>query len=661
MKKKTLTTLSSLGAISAVALFATSCGTSAAAKVDDGLISDFKHGDKTIGKVALDSFYKDLVANNQSETAKKVQDIIKKSARWLYEKEVKGSEHIKDIREAQMTKKEKEDADLKSLETIEDIEKSVKAEFDDQKEAFMQAHGHGYEEAWKTELSTNKTYGNATSDEQAKDNMVLKQLVTSAYARYTIKKDSDTWTKADVERGNPAKNDKDQKDWAWLWNLKKAGYVFSADKSGSYDSLENTQKVIVVSTGSFVVDKKNPSELIGKKGGNGYINQYDPMVVNHFLIPAVPDAAKTLAPWKVKMPDVKKWLMSIEKSTDKPKAAMDNLGSFEGLQYNKVKKDNEVQEFGVSDKDEALLKMVAGNQPSTQKTGGSLGLMDELSYIKGMDPGFGFPLLNDEMKGKGQFDIFDKNPLDGLGQQILNALQKEADGNPTFDGGANSKEWVRNLKGVLEVVGDTKAAQIVGRQFRDAFSVGRNNKERNVAYRIKSTTTGGEDKYVVASKFGVHIISKHMVTDSDELSKMLQSDVRRTTKGDSAYFKVISEINKYSSNKMLIVKSLLGNTDFIKWLKEQPNYNGKADGNDYPDYTQKDIDDIKNTAVKGYEKTLAASRANAATQGLRTWLDNAYKNQTIFAGKTGAEKIWTDSMDNIYDAAIAIAKEGAVK
>ncbi len=172
MKKKTITAISSLGAISGVALLATSCGTAAADKLDSKYIADVQKNGKTLtdSQIAFDTFMDRLNANGQSENAKRVKDIIKKSARWLYEKEVAGSKHLKDIREAQMTKKEKKDADLQSLKSLSDIEGSVQAQFQDQKKAFMNAHGHGYESAWKTELATNKEYGNATSDKQAIDN-----------------------------------------------------------------------------------------------------------------------------------------------------------------------------------------------------------------------------------------------------------------------------------------------------------------------------------------------------------------------------------------------------------------------------------------------------------------------------------------------------------
>ncbi|CAM9131712.1 HinT-interacting membrane complex protein P80 [Mycoplasma todarodis] len=669
MKKKTITAISSLGAISGVALLATSCGTAAADKLDGKYIADARKDGKTLtdSEIAFDKFYNQLIANGQSENAKRVQDIIKKSARWLYEKEVKGSEHLKEIREAQMTKKEKKDADLQALKSLSKIESSVRSEFDDQKEAFKQAHGHGYEDAWKTELSTNKAYGNATSDKQAIDNMVLKQIVGNAYAQHTIKQDSDTFTKEDVERGNPANKDSKQKDWEWLWNLKQKGYVFPSEKDSTYAGMEKTQKVIVVSTGSQNVDLKDPSALFGEKGGHGYINKYDPMVVNHFLLPAVPDANKSMAPWKVKIEDAKKWLMSIEPKGKDAKPAIDNLETFKGLQYGQVDdpKTKKKMDFGVTESDEILLKLLGGNQAGTKKTGGSLGMMDELSYVQSMDPGFGLPLLNEEIKGD-KFEVVKTNPLKGLGTKILNALQQSVD-KTNFKGDKDSKLWAKNLQTLFDLVGENDAPKIIGRVFRDAFGDTRADKQRALAYKIADATATEPARYVVTSKFGVHIISDKKITDADDMKKMMQSDVMRATNGDGAYFNVISEVNKHSNDKMLIVKSLLNDSDFTKWLKDQPNYNGIADGDSYPDYTDADIKNLQETAVKGYEQTLSDTRAESAVAAVRPWVNSAFHNETLFVnskfiGKLDDEiKFWNKSLEDIYNTAVGIASEGAVK
>ncbi len=654
MKKKIISTLGVAGSLSTVALFAVSCGTSES-KLDSSLIADAQKDGETIGEIAFKKFMDELVADNRTDTAKKIQDIIKKSARWLYRREVTGSEFIKRIREDQMTEKEIKKADIQSLDTIDEIEDRVSAEFEDQKEAFKNQHGHGYEEAWSKELSSNAAYGNASSDKQAIDNMVTKQINNMAYNRYRMTQDSSTFTKEDVERGNPAKKDPKQKDWEWLWNLKKAGFVYSSDKTSTYDQLEEKQNVIVVSTGSFDVNLKNPSEIIGGPGKNGYLNKFDPIVVNHFLLPAIPDEKKTLSPWKVKLEDVKKWLIST-KATGNAEASMNSIQNFKGLTYKKVK--NKKETFDVSDEDKMLLKTTSGNKPGTVKTGGSLGMMDKLAYIKTMDPGFGFPLLNEEMK-VGQFNVSNTNPLDKLSEKILNALQKSIDGNTWSGDNTNSETWANSLISLFDNIDDAQAIKIIGTEFKKAFGDSQHKWKRHVAYKIPQSGTT-----IVLSKFGVHVISEKTIDSKDEIIAMLKSDVVRKTKDELPYFKVIAELSKYSSDKMMILKSLLENKSFVDWLKTQPNYNGFADGNDYPDYTQKDIDYLKNKAIKGYENTLVTARVQEIKGTLGAWIDNAYMNETLIAGGTKLDPenpIWTNSMKNIYDTAIEIAKEGAVK
>ncbi|CAM9147958.1 HinT-interacting membrane complex protein P80 [Mycoplasma marinum] len=708
-KRVAFSTLGGILTMSTVAAVAVSCGSTEETKTSEGKIN-LDGLNKTV-----EDYIKSVAQTSSTAEANQVRDILEKSISFLYEKEQIASKNMKKLREESIkdyakrngndSDKAVKEADIKELESIKDITKRVKAEFDDEKDAYKNAHGYGWEKTWPAELAKNKKYSGAKSDEEAIAHLVNKQLSSSAFGEFQIDQNT-TWYKADVEKAI-----KGDKNWARLKKLYDNGYVFSNSQDVPYDKLNDNDKVIVVSTKSYDVNKTSIKNI-----ETDYLKRYDPMVVNHLLIKVVPDATNGFKPWKIDSLDTLKSLLM----TDGTKMTVENLEGFKGLQYKKPtaktspapasstntgsttagKKQKTQDGFFVSEKDEKLLETkVAGNSAGTKKIGGSLGFKDQLSYVEGMVPGFALPMLTTlgtenirNAKDSKNNPIANPNwmkdaanPLSGIGTKLLDALAKarKLDPSATFKNEfpnakvTDAKTWIKAVNALISSFNDDKKVlEVAGKVFRDAFSP---NGEKNLIYQL------GKNQMVV-SKFGIHIINgftleefnrqltgaKTATTDEKvkekefpkALHEMVKSDVQRKVDGNEIYFNALAEIGSKSADRMHILESLLNKKDFITWLKTQTNYgadSSKISGNDYPKYTDDLINEIKNKHIQGYKDTLDSDRASKATSKLNTWLDTSHKNGTLIGqtdGKVWDFNDWHKSIEEIYNTSLHIAEKG---
>ncbi len=625
----------------------------------------------------LDDYIK-LLNKTSTADASQVRDVINKANRFLYEKEQKASVNYKKIKEqsikdhAKRNNKSETDAikkaNIKALESISKITDRVKSEFEDQKDAYKNVHGHGWEQTWPAELAKNAKYGGAKSDKEAISHMVDAELGSQAFSRYLIKKDN-FWYKADLDKAI-----KGDKSLAWLKKQNDDGFVFSPFKDIDVKKLNADDKITVVATASFDVNQKGIGNVVKE-----YLKKFDPIYVNHLLLKAAPDAKDPYKPWKIdSMDTLKSWLM-----TDGVSAPIiDGLATFKGLDF-----DAKDKKFKIDSKDKNILESgIAGNSTGTQKIGGSLGLKDQLEYISQMDPGFALPILTyKDLGNENMQTLFPKakvfeesvtNPLTGIGEKILNALQKELDGTQFTASYTKEEDYIKAVTDLISSINDdTKILTIAGTVFRDSFGI-----KRNLSYKV------GNNKLVL-STFGVHVINGHSIQSiaaqmfpaqaanltnveyEKTLLEMIKWDSQREILGEPVYFNAIKEISNDSSNQMNIIKNLLNETsnpEFVKFLKTQDNYGAKSDQisiNTYPKYTDEDIKKINDVFVKGFEKTEKQSRANASVSKINPWLNEAHKNSTLVSNKSTPWNYddWTASVQDIYNTAILMAKKGVTK
>ncbi|MCP4336925.1 MAG: hypothetical protein GY679_03725 [Mycoplasma sp.] len=715
MKKKVLKSfgLFGVGAITTSAVV--SCG-SMMSSDSEGNIATVLHKNKKIkdSGVKLKGVLENIKESDVQKT-KEITNVFNAAVKYLYKQEQKWSEKDKKFREMYIRyqnysfeeKKIKEKikaANIKALDNEEKIKKRVTASFLDAKDAFKNKVGTKWgEEAWGTELA--KSYNGSKSDEEAINNLIIKEMKSNAYIRYTMLKTTTKYTKGELELGKLTEtqiknlsSSGDGRDklkaqmapyFVWLAKLDKEGFVSSSNKNRTLRQLTEGDYITIISTNSFVPEFKSPAEIIGgdkttsgtKNGhNNGYLNKFDPMYISHFLIKAIPDAKNRLSPWKIDMPDLKKLLYS----TDGKNSISTQLDQFKGVFKDN---NNSKEEWKVNKEDENMLKLVSANGPGSKLSGGSLGLQDELKYVNEMDPGFSIAILNKDSTGATLFEENKKDPIEGLSERLIWKLEqmnggKSPDGTSIGDFpsvvsdaasaiskraalAANSQnqtasaiEWQEYVDGLISTQSEKDVLANMGRVFRDIFGSPA-TKYRSAVY------LGKGDNKITLSNNGVHIMAIHKLEEKDALKNiktMIASDVQRSKEGKTPFFKAIEEINKYSSDQFLIVKALMKEEAFKKFLGTQKNYSAEPKGNKFPNYNvasgSKDLANIIK-ALKSYEDIFNENRAYDSIQKIRTNIQNSYfKNELI---KLKDENKWVQNISKIYDNALDVAKEGLVK
>ncbi len=715
MKKKIIGSIGTIGTLSLAGSLAISCASAETHEIAKDIF-EITHEGKSLGKSTFEDVMKQI-KESSTKNSQQISNIFNVSAKFLYNEEQKASKKEKEFREdyiryendgwitsepKKLEKKIKE-ANIKALDTEEVIRKRIVAKFNDSKEAFKVKLGTKWGAAWGTELA--KSYEGAKSDEEAIENLVVKEMRASAYLRYSISKESSKFTKGQLEIGQMAILDGDSTDvqqkkeaeqkklkdskatkdqtklrlipaFKWLAVLATKGLVTSSNKNKTLDSLDESDYITIISTNSFIQDQKDPSHIIGGEttGSNshGYLNKFNPTYISHFLIKAVPDEKNRLAPWKISMDDLKKLLYS----TDGKNSISSLIDKFEGVKKNTASGAKTQDMWKVSDMDKKILKLIAGNSPEVKKSGGSLSLQDKLDYVKSMDPAFGFPLLNDRPQGstaalKQLFDESTEHPLEKLSEKLISAIsdmpgnthvdadvsaiQKAFNYDPGKSDTANANLWQDYVDGLISTQDEKKVLSAVGRVFKNAFGSA-NGQFRSVIYQ----SSKGK---IVLSAFGIHIIQINDIQKQnakETLINMIKNDIERELNGKTAFFNVLKELSKYSSDQNLIVKGLMENKEFITYLGKQRNFSAKATDDTFPKYdTKKDSADMKaiTAAIKTYEDIFNEKRAAAAVKVTRERIQKQwFANELIQADNTR----FTKAINDIYNNALAISKKGLV-
>ncbi len=162
----------------------------------------------------------------------------------------------------------------------------------------------------------------------------------------------------------------------------------------------------------------------------------------------------------------------------------------------------------------------------------------------------------------------------------------------------------------------------MGRTLKDVFGQ-TGSKYRAAIYE------GKNGNKVVLSKFGIHIIKVTKVEKAhakEEIKSMIHSDLEREKNGDTPYFNVLKDLNKYSSDQFLIVDKLMKETEFLKFLAKEKNYSAITNGNIFPNYNttpgSKDLVNIKK-ALKSYNTIFNETRAAKAVETHRKFIQES--------------------------------------
>ncbi|EFF41302.1 HinT-interacting membrane complex protein P80 [Mycoplasmopsis alligatoris] len=579
----------------------------------------------------------------------KNEELYKKVIFYLYEAEQKASAKFQTFWNFSRQIGEAENNNI-ALKTIDEVRKLQKDKVNDLKRTTQNNYGfENWEKQFKT-LLAGEEYGKSSTEEQAIEFLVFKDIQSDALRSFQLEnsKDSLFKTKKDINRvassdifeldkdGNKVLDANEQP----IILVKKGEKVFKEFiKDKNYFEVANSESIITLKTKSFNPQKWSVDTFIDE-----FLKTNTPYVTSMFTIPGTPPTLLS-SPWTVDKDKFTNFALY---------SIIDNKVVLNGSLVSKFKniEDYVLDANDQKNKDKAIfenyLQTLSTDPDELKKNLGSTGVTSLTGLFKNDNVSLSMSIVSDLFEANSHKlpevnleDLFKisfvgetKTAVDKLDKEIK-SLEEKLKTTPTDSKSLNeladkTTELNRIIKTHLSQMKPDEFNLTIGENYRKLFVKNVNNQNLlSFAYNV----TGANGIKAVISQAGITLLSNRKVDSKEKFLKLLKADLINLSQGKPDYFKTLNILNASLSNRNSIIELTLKDKSFQEYLKSQVNIYAEEKG---ANYTDADIVELTNSAVSIQAGELKMASYNALEKA-QNWIKGLINTKTSynFAFKDG--------------------------
>lgn len=253
--------------------------------------------------------------SNPSKEKEDFQEAKKTLIKYLYNQEYEASKLFQKAWDSSNTDKTQNNSRKFELQSYDEIRDSQKKVLEDERARYQKTYGfNNWESEFNKHLNTDPRFGNATTFDQAVDNLTISKATDIAFARFKLNFDT-SFTRDDIEnrivgadivdKNNKvvfAKGQKLFKDILVFGENAIAPSIVSPNNGAVAKDQDKNQKVAAFLTKSFIKKYMNPKTIIDEiySDANAPLkNNFYFYDISQLTLNAKPDSKDANAPWTV--------------------------------------------------------------------------------------------------------------------------------------------------------------------------------------------------------------------------------------------------------------------------------------------------------------------------------------------------------------------------
>ncbi|ADE19993.1 HinT-interacting membrane complex protein P80 [Mycoplasma crocodyli] len=614
------------------------------ARANDQKVLEFINDKGEKVSINVEQLTNDLKSGD-TKIKEKNEELYKKAIFYLYEQEQKASVKFQRIWNFSREIGEQENNNI-ALKSIEEVRKAQKDKLNDVKRTTQNNYGfENWEKQFTTQLASEE-YGKSTSEEEAIEFLVFKEIEHNALRSFQLENANDTLfkTKKDINRVASADIFEVDSDGNKVLDKSKNPIIIvkKGDKSfkefvkeKNYFEVKDSEKIITLKTRSFIPQKWNVDPFI-----DDFLKNNTPYVSSLFTIPGVPPTLLS-TPWTV---DKDKYINLALYSI------VDNKVVLNGSLISKFKniEDYVLEPNDEKNKDKALyenyLNALSSDPDELKKNLGSSGVTSLTQLFKNDNASLAMAMVN---------DLFETN-THKLPEVDLETLFKENYNTSTFAKIAallaetktieteytsateetkkaealnklsdKTKEINTIIKTYLTQIKSDEFNTTIGENYKNTFVKTHKNEEYlSFAYNVK----GAPGVKAIITQGGISLLTYKKVDTKEKFMKLLKSDLVNLSESKPDYFKTLQILNASLTSKNSIIDFTLQDSGFDSYLKTQTNIFSEDKKQKYND---QDLNNLKNSASSIRVGELRLDAYNALEKSL-AWIKGLINTKTSF-------------------------------
>lgn len=537
---------------------------------DIAVVLKSKNGDNniTIGQL-LSNF--DSNSNKEKED---FQEAKKTLIKYLYNQEYEASKIFQKAWDSSNNDKTQNNSRKFELQSYDEIRESQKKVLEEERARYQKTYGfNNWESEFNKHLNSDPRFGNATTFDQAVDNLTISKATDIAFARFKLNFDT-SFTRDDIEnrvvgadivdKNNKiifAKGQKLFKDILVFGDNAIAPSIVSPNNGAASKEQDKNQKVAAFLTKSFIKQYMNPRTIINEiyKNANAPLkNNFYFYDISQLSLNAKPDSKDANAPWTVDKKTLE-YLLSYrpltENDTNNALTVKNNLELIQNF------KGGLSQDSNQNLNDQILLSTLDySDNKKNAKSLGRIGLVSREELFNKNDPSYFLSFLS-SFKPKESPNILSQTLFDKLKTTIFKNHTTLLPNPSTLanDSLDNIKEINFKLKQFIEGLSDNDLKE-VGKAFRDTFGVSANDGRIQTSYKINNNLK------LVLNSNGLNAVAFKPITTYDDFFAIIKKQLQL-----KANNLIDSNIN--STLDLNNIFNSMTDNDFIQSLvMQEPDY-----------------------------------------------------------------------------------------
>lgn len=548
---------------------------------------------------------------NKNTNSENTEKIYKEAIFYLYEQEVKASKEFQRLWNESLYTGDTERTDI-ALKSLDEVRKEQENKIKDLKRQIQAGYGFDNWEKQFNSVITSKEYGNATSEQEAVDYLIIKAIEKDALRKFTIESSTNSYFKSqnDVNRvamrdiyyvdenNNNVVDETTGKPKIMFHKGEKVFPQFIEGKNYFID--KNSNKITLLKSSSFVTE--NWDTILD------YFKEFDKLnrnyVVSTFTIPGVLENSVT-GSFKV---DKQQYLQFLINSliNDELIPNFTLIQKFNKLEYYLL--ENNLISNSAKSNYENYLKLLSIDDSEVKNNLGSLGVQNYLTLAKNKDIAYALSTMTEIFENKDsklpsvnlntlfEFKFAEKTEL--RIENLKNEIKELKESEEYKNGSREEKNIIKNkiidkaseiisiMEGEITSMSDLEFNQQINELYNKVLSVSINSKN---FYSIVYSIEGMDNAKLIPTSKGLTIFKFDEVTDYDHLMKLVKYDLNAVANDKTPYFNSLNIINGESENKNIALNKMLEDNNFKEYLKLDKRLSSNN--------TKFTDEDIKNTLV----------------------------------------------------------------